>query len=412
MEKYKARGNNIDSEVGEMPEKSYSEQKQESTEKAVDIAGRAVLDAYTGNMGSKIMDAAKEVPIVGGVVDKTWNKAVKGVSNIASKTPAGDVLKKADDAGLTDAVGTVSSIKNGQKPNLNSVSNTSSNVSNTSNNSNIFGGLLGNNEKSSSMFDLGSFSGSGTFKTGFKFKIIIAASCAFLFLIMFTALVFGADDIINLGLTNNSAMTPSSGSFTGNVDSSLFSGGTATMLGSGETLLSRLGQGKIDLINQQIKSDVESAGIGTGGAVATAAYDFIKLLLDEGINMTYTYGGEHGLVKEGIQSSWGYGNGLDCSSFVSWAMYNGGCKNDTIAVVSGTQATYGIETTADKLKAGDIVANSEHVMLVLNNTGSTLVVAHASSPTNGIIFSERSYDVLREYQLRDMTNYYQENCSS
>ena len=99
MGTYKARNNN-QNEVDEP--KSVEDQKLESTEKAVDLAGEAALDYFTGGQGSKIKNMAENVPIVGNTVKNTWDGAVKKVSKAVSKTPAGDMLKKADDAGVTD----------------------------------------------------------------------------------------------------------------------------------------------------------------------------------------------------------------------------------------------------------------------------------------------------------------------
>lgn len=403
MESYKASRNEQKIEK----EESQTEKNEKSTEDALNAGLEVVEHIPVARLYAK---AAKGInKVTGGALTKGAAKVVnKGLENSPMGNQMQGVINSASDSGLTNAVGQAASIKNGN-PSNNMKDNTESNSQNNKKD-NLLGGLFGTgSNKSSSIFNLGSFNLSNS---NIKVKIIIIAACTFLFLILMVATVLASDDLYNLSLTNNSTMSVSKGTFSGTVDSTLYEGSGAVMPASGQTLSSLLGQEKIDQINIQIKSDVESSGRGTGGAVATAAYDFIKLLLDNGINMTYTFGGEHGLVKEGIDSSWGYGNGLDCSAFVSWAMYNGGCKNDTTAVTSGVQATYGVETTSDNLKAGDIIANSSHVMLVLSNSGTSVIVAHASGTNIGIVFSEKTYDALSGYQLRDMSSYYQENCSS
>ena len=83
MEKYKA-SRNQEQNQGEQPEKSKSEQKQESTEKAVDLAATVALDAYTGGAFSKVKNVASKVPVVGDKLNKTWDTAVGAVSNVAS----------------------------------------------------------------------------------------------------------------------------------------------------------------------------------------------------------------------------------------------------------------------------------------------------------------------------------------
>ena len=107
MGTYKAEHNNQNLDNPSIPEPTYKEQKQASTEKSVDLAGEAALDYFTGGQGSAIKDMAEKVPGAGKIVKNTWDGAVKDVSKVVSKTPAGDILKKADDAGITDAARTV-----------------------------------------------------------------------------------------------------------------------------------------------------------------------------------------------------------------------------------------------------------------------------------------------------------------
>lgn len=389
MGSYQATRNNNSYNEDEVNQR---EKSQESTENLIN-AGISVAENIPMAAGyAKAIKFADKA--TGGAITKKAAKVVnQGLENSPMGKEVQGVINQANDSGLTDTVNQAANIKKG--------GGFSSSLKN---------GLIGkSNNNNNNLFS--GFDTQKLFTPSFKIKLIICASIFMFFIVVFTV-VFAHDDVYNLYLTNNSGMTPTGGPFNGNVDSNMYDGSGLNMLGSGDTLLSRLGQEKIDLINNQIKSDVINAGSGTGNGVATAAYDFIKLLADNGINMTYTYGGGHGAVAEGIQGSWGYGNGLDCSSFVSWALYNGGCKNYTSSTVSGTQATHGDETTADKLKTGDIIANHKHVMLVLKNTGTSVIVAHARGLNYGIVFSENTYESLSGYSLRDMTSYYQQNCSS
>lgn len=198
MGTYKARNNN-QNEVDEP--KSVEDQKLESTEKAVDLAGEAALDYFTGGQGSKIKKMSENVPVVGGAVKNTWDGAVKNVSKVVSKTPAGDILKKADDMGVTDAARAgkdAMSMKN--NPNMSAGGSTNSLKLNN------FSGL----KDSKNTFQL--FNGFSSFKLPFalKIKIIISISCFFLLFIMFVA-VFANDDMKNLSLTNQSSMTAKNG---------------------------------------------------------------------------------------------------------------------------------------------------------------------------------------------------------
>ena len=209
MGTYKARENN--QEENNQP-KSYEEQKQEATEKAVNLAGEGLLNSVTGGTGGKIKNMAEKVPVLGGAVKKTWDGAVKNVSNIASRTPVGDILKKADDAGVTDAVNNVNnaiSMKNGQNIGVNN-----SNKNNTDNSKddkksknktpfNFFG------DSSSSG---GLFNGSFNIKISpaFKVKLVLIGAAVFIFFIICVA-VFANDDMDNLALTNDANMSSKDG---------------------------------------------------------------------------------------------------------------------------------------------------------------------------------------------------------
>lgn len=213
MEKYKARGNDIEQDI---PEKSKNEQKQESTEKAVDLAAETALDYFTGGMGSTVKNAVGNVPIVGNAVNKTWDQAVKGVSKVASKTPAGNILKKADDVGVTDLArtakdtmdftkgkGGVQGANSAAKPsNMKGVQNNSD----VANKSSRFDSLKSGINKTTSTN--GDIVGNlwGKLPKGLKIKIVVGCGVCFLFMmIVFT--VFAQDDIQNLSLTNNTTIS-------------------------------------------------------------------------------------------------------------------------------------------------------------------------------------------------------------
>lgn len=207
MEKYKARGNG---EVNqEVPEKSEKEKKQESTEKAVDLAAETALDYFTGGMGSTVKNVAGSVPIVGNKVNKTWDKAVKGVSKVVSKTPAGNILKKADDAGVTDLARTAKDTMDfskgkggGAKPsNMKGLKNNSGGTNKSSKFDSLKSGI---NKTTSTNGDIvGNLW--GKMPKSLKIKIIIGCGACFVFLLIcFT--VFAQDDIQNLSLTNNTTL--------------------------------------------------------------------------------------------------------------------------------------------------------------------------------------------------------------
>lgn len=413
MEKYKAsRGiNEENSEMSQVDAKSAKEEKELNATNNVVKTGLNVAEHIP--VTAPYAKAAKLADkITGGAVSKTASKIIntslkqlplgnkiQGVINkVGNSGSPKDSTTESDTEELINAEGVDANGSNSQSNQKSSLFNNPLKSNNNSNNNGVITPDI--SKQLTKMIP-----------KSLKIKICIGAGCLMLSLLLFFT-VFAEQDEVNMGVTN-SPQNFTTGSTSYTVDASMYNGGTASMMSSGETLLSRLGQTELDAINSKIINDVNVAGSGTGAGVATAAYTFIKELLDRGINMTYTYGGGHGgQIPVGLDGSWGAGNGIDCSAFVSWAMFNGGCKSHTTAVVSGTQATYGVETTADKLLAGDIVANSSHVMLILENKGSSVIIAHASSASVGIVFDEKTYAELSGYQLRDMSSYYQQNCSS
>ena len=407
MEKYKARPNGVDNKISE---KTETEKKQESTEKAVDLAGEMALDYFTGGKGSKIKNSLGNVPIVGSAVNKTWDNAVKKVSGVVSKTPAGNILKAADDSGITDAARSA-------KDAMNMSSGGKGNVSGKTNKSGVNKTNLTKNNSSFLTNNIMKF-GQPPFMT----KIYIVGGICFFLLIMMVTIVSGKDSV-NLESTNQSSMDSSVSS---NININITQGG-GTLLTSGESLLSLLGQEKIDAWNNKIEMAV-SDKVGTGYGPALAAYNLIQGAYEEGITLPYLWGGGHIGVSKGVNSNWGanievavsgselqplgsvHPDGLDCSGFVSWALINGGCSNFNV-ITSQVFVSLGNATNANNAKVGDIAANSGHVMLVLENTGTTLLVAEAKSSKFGIIFSEYSYDYFNQFTIVDMSNYYAANCN-
>ena len=196
MEKYKAVSNNMDNI------KSEKEQKQEATEKAVDVIGETALDAYTGGTFSKAKNMASNIPVIGKGADKAWNKAVKRVAKPLAKTPIGDLAKKANDAGITDKARQAKNMMNAVNSNVNAQNsvNTQNQVQ-TKNNSSLFNkfGSSASKLKSSDLINKGDLL--SMIPKPLKIKIIIGCSIAFFFMMM-VFVVFAGDDIHNLELMN------------------------------------------------------------------------------------------------------------------------------------------------------------------------------------------------------------------
>lgn len=236
------------------------------------------------------------------------------------------------------------------------------------------------------------------------------------------------NDYVLTRISTNSNVVCSTGSLN-NIESNLIGNNNTKILPIGSSILSRIGQEELDKWNNNIKNDVNSVGNGTGGAVALAAYDLIKTANDYGFKVPYLWGGGHGIISDGINPNWGisvrvtasgsaaqpYGslqaNGLDCSGFVSWAIKNGGCTNFS-SITARAFINLSTKISINGLKTGDIAATQTHVVLILKNTGSSLIVAEAKGARYGIIINEYNYSTMlnNNYNYIDMSGYYSAHC--
>ncbi len=628
MEKYKARENSSYDE-NKSSEEIEKEQKQESTAKAVDVAGTMAADYFTGGKFSQAKDSLSNIPVVGDKVNEAWNDTVNKVAEPLAKTPVGDIAKGLDDVGITDTVGnsykaltsmngngggdaTIATNMNknnlannlGSNPNNSPSEGVSDNaIPSNLNIQNSTEESAGSNEsvasgKSDNIF---SFDISSVFTKNFKIKLLLCIGIPFFFLMVILVLA-SAKDYENLFLTNTTVLSSTytmgqncttsevneklvyvgdkrlddlknvsnvenitfltstsadynwlsstinseitnndstkkiyvfsigyndiyninnyysyfsnlissnntidfyflsinpvnesivqnisnsdiysfnqqmknifsskfidtntnltfnilddgssyssetnkaihdyvtsnvlstsnlscSGGSIGDLSNSSMAGGSAEILSLGESILSKIGQEKLDEWNSKIKNDVYSK-FGTGTAPALAAYDLIQGALDYGFVVPYLWGGGHGVISDGINGNWGasatvtasgssaqpagskQANGLDCSGFVSWALKNGGCTNFS-PIIGREFRNLGSAIKASDAKTGDVAANTSHVMIILKNTGSSLIVAEAKGKKYGIQFNNYDYSQFNKYTVVDMSSYYSQYC--
>lgn len=440
-DKYRARNNDSEKLDEEMPEKSEKELRKESGTKVAKVAAKGAAEYFAPGVGGKLVDMASKTK----VGQDLLNNAGK---TLARNPIAGRMMKKADDQGLVDtadkAMDMISKNPNGKGTNnLNNSndsldSNKSDNLNNDSSSSgfNLFNKK--NNSKDNSFF--GNALGNGEinlFKLVGKKYLIITVVSFFVFLMLMTVVV-SATPFANMDLTNGeTSMTGSNGSFTGsinvvtpedisNIDDASIDGKNGIILSGGKTLNELLGEDGLHSLNNSILNSAQSAGYGTGAAPAAAAQALIQNLLNNNIKLPYFWGGGHGVISTGADGSWGtytkvsaaghstsFSNqplGLDCSGFVSWALYNGGCKNFT-PIVAASFKNLGPNISFSNAKTGDIAANNTHVVLILENRGENLLVAEAKGTAYGVVFSLMNENTAKKYTIVDMGSYYQTNCS-
>lgn len=239
---------------------------------------------------------------------------------------------------------------------------------------------------------------------------------------------FYGDEGVTLASLGTEQTTCSSGGSSGSsgcyngLDDYPLLGGNATKLDT--TLNTVLNSSQIEEINNSIINSIESAGYGTGGAVAAAATAFIMGLYDNGYYLPYYYGGGHsGYTGDsdnhltiGINSVFGKTTtstgestmrnklSLDCSGFVSWAIKNA-VKSDFSDASSGAFVSFGKIISFSDVTPGDVFANSGHIILVVKNNGDGTVIT-AESTGSGIIFNSVTASAVSQYSIVDMDDYY------
>lgn len=165
----------------------------------------------------------------------------------------------------------------------------------------------------------------------------------------------------------------------------------------------------LEAFNNLIASNVEENGYGTRAGVVTAVVTLIAELGNNyNVKVPYFWGGGHGIMATGAEGNWGstqchtYANGqsynycgLDCSGFVTWAIYNGGFSI-TPLVTGGFQSLPGAEkvslTNSAVLQPGDLLESSGHVILIVDVDDNNYICAEAAGNETGVLFSTHPFN--------------------
>ena len=165
--------------------------------------------------------------------------------------------------------------------------------------------------------------------------------------------------------------------------------------------------------NNTIKSNVDKAGYGTRAGVVAAATTLIGEIGNKyNLKLPYFWGGGHeGNMTNYASGDWGstqchtYANGqnynycgLDCSGFVSWALYNGGYNVSSMVTTqfSGLNGAQRVSlSNSPVLKAGDILDSSGHVILVIgvDSERGVYKCAEAAGNSRGVLFTTRAFNL-------------------
>ena len=178
----------------------------------------------------------------------------------------------------------------------------------------------------------------------------------------------------------------------------------------------------LEEFNNLIASNVQEAGYGTRAGVVAAAVTLIAELGNNyNVKVPYFWGGGHGSISVGAEASWGSNTcytsangqiynycGLDCSGFVTWAINNGGFSipvqsSGTFVYLAGAKRV-SLSSSA-VLQAGDLLATSGHIILVVGVDDNGYICAEAAGNETGVMFSRKSFDASSYYGI-DMSGFY------
>ena len=164
--------------------------------------------------------------------------------------------------------------------------------------------------------------------------------------------------------------------------------------------------------NNYIFANVKRNGIGTRDGVVAAALSLFAYLDKYGYRPRYTYGGCHtpqGIY--GVPSTMGSpGGSFDCSSFVSWAIFNGGFSlnptNDTGCASLGTR--YSRSDSNFVGKPGDLIWTPQppHITMIVGVTETEYYVAEAASTNTGMQITKKPIHDNSSTYVIDMDEYY------
>lgn len=368
------------------------------------------------SMGTNIVNNAKRqianralssVPVLGTLNNlNNIRKSVMARRN-ASPTTTGGIVSNNRTEGVSD-----DGITNDVTSNDESVV---SNEENESRSLNPLHSIFGSNNRFSSKFKLfGRIPISTKIFVGFLGFLV---TFLFIFLIPITVIGFFSG-FWGLDMTETSSGGSGNTSYG---DYSLSSDGHEILHESLDTFLESKGT-SLEEFNNLIASNVQEAGSGTRAGVVAAAVTLISELGNNyGVKIPYFWGGGHGHIATGAEASWGSGRcytyangqaytycGLDCSGFVTWAINNGGFSipvqsSNTFVYLDGAERV-SLSSSA-VLQAGDLLATSGHIILIVGVDDNGYICAEAAGNETGVLFSRKSFDASGYYGI-DMSGFY------
>lgn len=182
-----------------------------------------------------------------------------------------------------------------------------------------------------------------------------------------------------------------------------FQSGSLSKIKNGISLYDYYSKSEVDAKINQIKSQYKGRD-----AAVNCALGVMEMAADVGLKLDYDWGGGHTAVTDIDHIA----NGVDCSSFASWAINQGASSTFETKTASGL-LNVGNKVSYEDAQKGDILVysnnESDHVVMIVDNAPETkqFLVAEAANSNAGVVMRTRSYSSLYgTYQARDLSDIY------
>lgn len=208
--------------------------------------------------------------------------------------------------------------------------------------------------------------------------------------------------------------------------------GTVVMQTSIVGALKKIGM-TVDDLDALIKSNVEQAGYGTREAVVAAASTLISTLAEAGYRLPYEWAGTY-INSKAVDPIWGtsinngkgvtyeisdghfstyYYQGMDCSGFVMWALYNAGYIELPHSAASQKNYGSGTEHLANGTfigQPGDLIWHEGHIMMIIGIVDEGYLVAEETGSAGlRVIVRPYNFNAVNNHKnyIVDMTRFYE-----
>lgn len=260
-----------------------------------------------------------------------------------------------------------------------------------------------------------------------KMKLIIIGFGGIIFLFFIALLVLctsgnGSDlDIVND--YKDQYRSNDNGDSSSNIDVGDVTIGSDGLVPLTVSIVDAIGMNNYNTLNDKVMAASKSNGCSKV-SMAKVASTLAEELSHYGYRVPYYWGGGHsGIFYMGVDKTLGavtnvscsdtncYNHvGYDCSGFISWAATLVIGRN--VSMITNGFMNVSTPISFEEAGAGDIIVSESHIILILQNNGSTFLTVESQGGNIGVIFG--TYDQVRinslGMQIKSMSNYFANNC--